>query len=74
VGRPTKWGNPYPLGPDRTAVQAVEEYRRWLALHPELERKARQVLAGHDLVCWCQPGAACHADVLLEVANARVGG
>lgn len=27
-------------------------------------------LRGRDLCCWCQPGAPCHADVLLEMANA----
>lgn len=27
-------------------------------------------LAGHDLACWCAPQLACHADVLLELANA----
>ena len=26
-------------------------------------------IAGHDLSCWCPPGLACHADVLLELAN-----
>ncbi|WP_232013517.1 DUF4326 domain-containing protein [Cereibacter sphaeroides] len=26
-------------------------------------------LRGKDLACWCQPGAPCHADVLLEIAN-----
>lgn len=27
-------------------------------------------LAGKNLACWCKPGDACHADVLLELANA----
>lgn len=27
-------------------------------------------LRGKDLACWCPEGAPCHADVLLEVANA----
>lgn len=26
-------------------------------------------LRGHDLVCWCPPDLACHADVLLALAN-----
>lgn len=29
----------------------------------------RNELAGHDLACWCRPSQACHADVLLEIAN-----
>ena len=27
-------------------------------------------LRGKDLACWCKPGEPCHADVLIELANA----
>jgi hypothetical protein len=27
-------------------------------------------LRGKNLACWCKPGDPCHADVLLEMANA----
>lgn len=27
-------------------------------------------LRGRDLACWCAPGKPCHADVLIEMANA----
>lgn len=27
-------------------------------------------LRGHDLACWCAIGQSCHADVLLDLANA----
>lgn len=43
--------------------------------HPE-DRKRRDALEvalsqlrGHDLACWCPGDQACHADVLLEMAN-----
>lgn len=29
-------------------------------------------LRGHDLACWCPLSSPCHADVLLEIANAEV--
>jgi hypothetical protein len=35
---------------------------------------ARDELRGKDLGCWCPLGRACHADVLLEIANAEGGG
>ena len=38
--------------------------RRWL--NPDAIRRD---LAGRDLMCWCPEGQACHADVLLAVAN-----
>lgn len=50
---------------------AVEEYRRAL-LAGELRvtvEDVRRELRGKLLACWCKPGAPCHADVLLEVAN-----
>ena len=30
---------------------------------------ARRELKGKNLVCWCRPGAPCHAYVLLAVAE-----
>ena len=32
----------------------------------------RADLAGRDLACWCPLNQPCHADVLLEIANAEV--
>lgn len=32
-------------------------------------QEVRSELVGRDLMCWCRPGLACHADALLEVAN-----
>ena len=29
-------------------------------------------LGGRNLACWCKPGEACHADVLLRLANPEV--
>jgi hypothetical protein len=26
-------------------------------------------LGGHNLACWCKPGQACHAEVLIRLAN-----
>ena len=64
VGRPTKWGNPFVIGRDGTRKEVIEKYRGWLA-ESGLDPKE---LEGKDLVCWCAP-MACHADVLLELAN-----
>ena len=69
VGRPTKWGNPF----------GIEEYGRDLAIRNFRNRVigilsirpgALDSLRGKDLACWCPLGQPCHADVLLEIANA----
>ncbi|MFJ8582651.1 DUF4326 domain-containing protein [Micromonospora sp. NPDC093277] len=71
VGRPTRWGNPFPATTPTPAgrAEAVARYRAWLAEQPDLIVAARADLAGKTLACWCPPGQPCHADVLLTVAN-----
>lgn len=36
-----------------------------------IAQRAREELRGKNLACWCSPERACHADVLLEIANAN---
>jgi Domain of unknown function (DUF4326) len=72
VGRPTKWGNPYKFGVgDHAAEEAAALYRRDLIAGslPFTIDDVRRELKGRDLVCWCKPGAPCHADVLLAEAT-----
>lgn len=75
VGRPTKWGNPEPLPPNPTDYEAeacVEGYEvaLWSGNLPIAVSDVRRELRGRDLCCWCPLDRPCHADVLLEVANA----
>jgi hypothetical protein len=72
VGRPTKWGNPYKVGTGHhTVEEAVTLYRRALIAGSLsfTTDDVRRELKGKDLACWCKPGAPCHADALLAVAN-----
>lgn len=68
VGRPTIWGNPFVLGRDGNRAAVIDKYRAWLLGQPEL-MEALPTLRGKILGCWCAP-KRCHADVLLELANA----
>ncbi len=74
VGRPTCWGNPFS---SQVVEDAAGEYRRWLldpsrtdhlAEKRRIIRTVRQLM-GKNLSCWCPPGAPCHADTLLDLAN-----
>lgn len=86
VARPGRWGNPFKLGElkcfvndddanDRIAVvpftraEAVAAFR-WLAAQPKYRAAIVAELAGKNLACWCPLDQPCHADVLLELANA----
>lgn len=54
-------------GARMVAVRLFREgVARWSAEGVEATRRA---LAGKNLACWCAPGAPCHADVLIELAN-----
>ncbi len=71
VSRPTRWGNPHPL--DLGRAEAVRRYREDL-LAGRLDVRVADVqreLRGRDLACYCPLDEPCHADVLLEIANAR---
>lgn len=67
VGRPTKWGNPFVIGQDGTREEVIEKYRVYILT--ERWFNGIEELRGKDLVCWCAP-KPCHADILLELANA----
>lgn len=88
VCRPTVWGNPFVVGREyvrRRMVSgggqstglvvdrehAVRLYRRFTAREMWLLIEAEQ-LRGKNLACWCPLDQPCHADVLLEMANAPI--
>jgi hypothetical protein len=84
VARPSKWGNPYRVGdmdPVICSPMSAEAAVFWfkadldpLVSSVAAERRGaiREALAGKNLACWCKPGQLCHADVLLELANALI--
>ncbi len=86
VDRSTRWGNPFIVGETYPIVEegyhepigewtisdiadAVGSFRAWceetMAPTGDLEP-----LRGKNLACWCRLDQPCHADVLLELANA----
>jgi hypothetical protein len=79
VGRPTIWGNPFDMSRGETRMSVLTWYRMWLTgkknkagsdlLRDEILSRYLE-LRGKDLCCWCPLDQPCHADVLLELANA----
>lgn len=84
VARPSPFGNPFIVSKHGIQACCVELFTGMLAIGPaithgrppseQIEARARilsgiQSLRGKNLACWCKPGALCHADVLLEIAN-----
>lgn len=61
----------------RASVIGFESNGSWCTptAHPEsaigrIITEAPIALRGKNLACWCPIGSPCHADVLLEIANA----
>lgn len=65
IGRPSKWGNPFEIGPDGDRAEVIEKYRQWIQTQPKLLSDLEE-LRGKVLGCWCSP-LPCHGDVLIEL-------
>jgi len=81
VARPGLYGNPFAITDERSAAESVQAFRSWLTIDgcgAGMEWRKALVLAclhdlrGKNLACWCPLDQPCHADVLLELANAEV--
>ncbi len=70
IGRPSKWSNPFRIGPDGTRKQVIEKYRQFIKEHPSLLDDLHE-LKGKVLGCWCKP-QACHGDVLVELLETKI--
>ena len=67
---PDHFGNPFLMKKESDRAKVVRDFRRYVSgLGSENMRKKIAHLRGRDLVCHCPIGKACHADVLLELAN-----
>lgn len=87
VCRPGPFGNPFTVRAAEAAGYtrecAVAAFRDWLAGNywacgsDNYETRRRTILSrmhelrGRDLACFCPLDQPCHADVLLELANAE---
>lgn len=83
VDRSTIWGNPWSVdAAEKAGFAGTEHELRDMCVNMFRNAMARNLpvvatitariaeLRGKNLACWCKPGSPCHADVLLELANA----
>jgi hypothetical protein len=75
IGRPSQWGNQFSHLASSAAKfrvstreEAIVAYEEWFLGQPKLVAKAKLLLRGKVLGCWCKP-LACHGDVLAKIAN-----
>ena len=64
---PSRWGNPFKIGPHVTRSEAISRFM----VHFKEQELFKDIgeLVGKDLLCHCGPLEACHADYLMAVAG-----
>lgn len=73
VGRPSMFQNPFKLSDCENREECIAKFRHHLSLYfagALLRDRVIEHLRGKNLACWCPLDQPCHADVLLEIANA----
>jgi hypothetical protein len=69
VTRPGRWGNPFAIGRDGDRAQVLSRFADYACARLAKEPHWLEPLRGKDLACWCREDDACHADILLRLAN-----
>ena len=67
IGRGSKYGNPYRIGPDGDRNDVCRKFENY-AREAFTDEEIRKDLRGKDLICFCKP-KRCHGDYLLWRAN-----
>lgn len=68
-GRPSKWGNPFPIAGSSRA-DAIRQFAAWFYAPEQAPLRADAVAELTDKVlgCWCKP-KDCHCDVIAVFVN-----
>jgi hypothetical protein len=72
IGRGSRWGNPYRIGPDGTRAEVTAKFEEYLYTRLDLLQDLHD-LKDKVLGCFCAP-QRCHGDVLAQLANDREEG
>lgn len=81
IGRPSPFGNPFPLAPgasDTERAAVIARYAGWFIRRVCTDDEfaaAVEALRGRDLGCWCKtarrPDRPCHGDVIVAWLDAH---
>ena len=69
IGRGSRWGNPFEIGPDGNREAVCAKYLGYLLESPEL-LAALHSLKNKTLGCYCSP-KLCHGDIIIHVMRLR---
>lgn len=70
IGRGTKFGNKYEIGPDGTREDVIAKHKKDFYDDWELQEAVWNELRGETIGCSCKP-LACHGDTYVEYIQNR---
>lgn len=75
IGRPSRWGNPFPLSDFPSREACLERFKSWLlsSIHGKLLLADLEQLRGKRLGCFCAPDL-CHGDIYIQLLESKGGG
>ena len=71
IGRGSKWGNPFVMGPKQSRDSVCDQHKQYLwqqVQTGEISLEELAALKGKDLVCFCAP-LRCHGHTLEQAAD-----
>ena len=72
IGRGSKWGNPFLIGPDGNRSTVIKKYESYIKSMISIKKDEYDLneLKGKRLGCHCAP-LPCHGDILKEMIDGR---
>lgn len=67
-GRPSKWGNPFPMRTEADRAQVCKDFAAWFSGQKHLLDSLHEV-RGKVLICFCAP-RQCHCHEIQRYADA----
>lgn len=71
AGRPSKYANPFVIGPDGNRAIVINRFEDYLRKHPQLN-KLLDELDGKRVACWCNLTQKCHLDIFIKLLRERI--
>jgi hypothetical protein len=68
IGRGSKWGNPFKIGPDGSRITVIKKYKSYIEDKIKFNNLDLSELKGKRLGCHCAP-LKCHGDVLKKMVD-----
>ena len=70
VARPTRWGNPWRIEEYGIEI-CLARFSQYVYARLAADPTWLDLLRKKNLACWCRLEDSCHADILLQLANAQ---